>query len=224
MQALTDVSVDGYRQVVRDDPALVGYLRTVTPETELSRLALGSRPARRKPGGGVETLRAIPWVFAWTQIRLMLPAWLGTGAALEAALDSPEETATVRAMAEHWPFFQGVIDMLEMVLAKADPRVAAWYEERLTDDPDLKRLGDTLRQRLSASVDALHRLTDREDLLVNNPVMRWSIRVRDPYTDPLHLLQAELMARLRGRDGDDTLESALMVTIAGIAAGMRNTG
>ena len=224
MRKLTDVSVRGYRQVVRDDPALVGYLRTVTPETELSRLALGSRPARRKPGGGVETLRAIPWVFAWTQIRLMLPAWLGTGAALETALDSPEDTATVRAMAEQWPFFQGVIDMLEMVLAKADPRVAAWYEERLTGDADLKRLGDTLRQRLAASVDALHRLTGREDLLVNNPVMSWSIRVRDPYTDPLHLLQAELMARLRDRDSDDVLESALMVTIAGIAAGMRNTG
>ena len=224
MQKLTDVSVRGYRQVVRDDPALVGYLRTVTPETELSRLALGSRPARRKPGGGVETLRAIPWVFAWTQIRLMLPAWLGTGAALETALDSPEDTATVRAMAEQWPFFQGVIDMLEMVLAKADPRVAAWYEERLTGDADLKRLGDTLRQRLAASVDALHRLTGREDLLVNNPVMSWSIRVRDPYTDPLHLLQAELMARLRDRDSDDVLESALMVTIAGIAAGLRNTG
>jgi len=224
MRKLTEVSVRGYRQVVRDDPALVGYLRTVTPETELSRLALGSRPARRKPGGGVETLRAIPWVFAWTQIRLMLPAWLGTGAALETALDSPEDTATVRTMAEQWPFFQGVIDMLEMVLAKADPRVAAWYEERLTGDADLKRLGDTLRQRLAASVDALHRLTGREDLLVNNPVMSWSIRVRDPYTDPLHLLQAELMARLRDRDSDDVLESALMVTIAGIAAGMRNTG
>ncbi|HAV68743.1 MAG TPA: phosphoenolpyruvate carboxylase, partial [Alcanivorax sp.] len=119
MQKLTDVSVAGYRQVVREDPALVSYLRTVTPETELSRLALGSRPARRKTGGGIESLRAIPWVFAWTQIRLMLPAWLGTGAALEAALDDPEDLATVRDMAERWPFFQGVVDMLEMVLAKA---------------------------------------------------------------------------------------------------------
>ncbi|MBF5054224.1 phosphoenolpyruvate carboxylase [Alcanivorax venustensis ISO4] len=224
MQKLTDVSVAGYRQVVREDPALVSYLRTVTPETELSRLALGSRPARRKTGGGIESLRAIPWVFAWTQIRLMLPAWLGTGAALEAALDDPEDLATVRDMAERWPFFQGVVDMLEMVLAKADPRVAAWYEERLTDDPEQTRLGDVLRQRLASTVDALHRLTGREDLLDNNPVMRWSIRVRDPYTDPLHLLQAELMARLRDRDSDPVLESALMVTIAGIAAGLRNTG
>lgn len=224
MQTLTEVSVAGYRQVVRDDPALVGYLRTVTPETELSRLALGSRPARRHSGAGIESLRAIPWVFAWTQVRLMLPAWLGTGAGLEAALNNDADRATVRDMAEHWPFFQGVVDMLEMVLAKADTRVAAWYEERLTDDPDLIRLGDVLRERLAATITALGRLTGRDSLLDNNPVMRWSIRVRDPYTDPLHLLQAELMDRLRRRGNDPTLESALMVTIAGIAAGLRNTG
>ncbi|MCE7522570.1 phosphoenolpyruvate carboxylase [Alloalcanivorax xenomutans] len=224
MEKLTRISVEGYRQVVRDDPALVRYLRTVTPETELSRLALGSRPARRKSDGGIESLRAIPWVFAWTQIRLMLPAWLGTGAALEAALEDQSDIDRIREMASHWPFFQGVVDMLEMVLAKADSRVAAWYEERLTDDTDLMRLGDSLRQRLAGTVEALGRLTGRGDLLDNNPVMRWSIRVRDPYTDPLHLLQAELMARLRDRDSDKVLESALMVTIAGIAAGLRNTG
>ncbi|WP_444895365.1 phosphoenolpyruvate carboxylase [Microbulbifer sp. SSSA005] len=224
MDRLTEVSVGNYREVVQDDPALVAYLRTVTPETELSRLALGSRPARRKPGGGVESLRAIPWVFAWTQIRLMLPAWLGTGAALENALKHADETDILRDMSRQWPFFQGVVDMLEMVLAKADPRVASWYEERLTKDADLIHLGVSLRERLAHTVEALKQLTGRESLLDNNPVMRWSIRVRDPYTDPLHLLQAELMARLRERESDGVLESALMVTIAGIAAGMRNTG
>ncbi|MFV8783366.1 phosphoenolpyruvate carboxylase [Microbulbifer sp. SA54] len=222
MDRLTDVSVQAYREVVSEDPALVSYLRTVTPETELSRLALGSRPARRKPGGGVETLRAIPWVFAWTQMRLMLPAWLGTGAALETGLEGAPET--LRSMSDEWPFFQTVVDMLEMVLAKSDTRVASWYEERLTDDPELQRLGVELRSRLARTVNALSRLTGRESLLDNNPVMRWSIRVRDPYTDPLHLLQAELMDRLRHREEDPVLESALMVTIAGIAAGMRNTG
>ncbi|EKF73807.1 phosphoenolpyruvate carboxylase [Alcanivorax hongdengensis A-11-3] len=225
MEALTATSVEGYRSVVRDEPELVRYLRTVTPETELSRLALGSRPARRKQDAGIGSLRAIPWVFAWTQIRLMLPAWLGTGEALEAALADPQQSARVREMVSEWPFFQGAVDMLEMVLAKADLRVAAWYEERLAgDDRDLMRLGEVLRGRLEACVAALSALTGREDLLDNNPVMRWSIRVRDPYTDPLHLLQAELMARLRQQDGDATLESALMVTIAGIAAGLRNTG
>ncbi|RJG16904.1 phosphoenolpyruvate carboxylase [Alcanivorax profundi] len=225
MQILTDVSVTGYRSVVKEEPELVRYLRTVTPETELSRLALGSRPARRKKDAGIGSLRAIPWVFAWTQIRLMLPAWLGTGAALEAAHEDPGQSALVREMAEHWPFFQGVVDMLEMVLAKADLNVAAWYEQRLAGgDAGLEALGQSLRERLTGAVGALSALTGREDLLDNNPVMRWSIRVRDPYTDPLHLLQAELMARLREQDGDETLESALMVTIAGIAAGLRNTG
>ncbi|WP_444929452.1 phosphoenolpyruvate carboxylase [Microbulbifer sp. SSSA002] len=224
MERLTEVSVSHYREVVQDDPALVAYLRTVTPETELSRLALGSRPARRKPGGGVESLRAIPWVFAWTQIRLMLPAWLGTGAALENALKQADETDILRDMSHQWPFFQGVVDMLEMVLAKADPRVASWYEERLTKDAELIHLGANLRERLAHTVEALQQLSGRESLLDNNPVMHWSIRVRDPYTDPLHLLQAELMARLRERESDALLESALMVTIAGIAAGMRNTG
>ncbi|MZR62370.1 phosphoenolpyruvate carboxylase [Alcanivorax sp. DP30] len=225
MQTLTDVSVAGYRSVVRDEPELVRYLRTVTPETELSRLALGSRPARRKQDAGIGSLRAIPWVFAWTQIRLMLPAWLGTGGALEEALADSEQAARVRDMADRWPFFQGVVDMLEMVLAKADLNVASWYEQRLAgNDEGLQQLGEVLRDRLTSCVAALSGLTGREDLLENNPVMRWSIRVRDPYTDPLHLLQAELMARLRGQDGDETLESALMVTIAGIAAGLRNTG
>ncbi|GMG85861.1 phosphoenolpyruvate carboxylase [Biformimicrobium ophioploci] len=222
MDRLTQASVQAYREVVRDDPALVAYLRTVTPETELSRLALGSRPARRKASGGVESLRAIPWVFAWTQMRLMLPAWLGTGKALETGLSEAPET--LRSMSDEWPFFQAVVDMLEMVLAKSDPRVAAWYEERLTEDPELQRLGVELRSRLARTVAALSRLTGRENLLDNNPAMRWSIRVRDPYTDPLHLLQAELMARLRDRPEEPLLESALMVTIAGIAAGMRNTG
>lgn len=225
MQILTDVSVAGYRGVVQDEPELVRYLRTVTPETELSRLALGSRPARRKQDAGISSLRAIPWVFAWTQIRLMLPAWLGTGGALEEALADKEQAERVRDMAAHWPFFQGVVDMLEMVLAKADLNVAAWYEQRLAGNDDgLQQLGTVLREKLTSCVAALGGLTGREDLLENNPAMRWSIRVRDPYTDPLHLLQAELMARLREQDGDETLESALMVTIAGIAAGLRNTG
>lgn len=225
MHRLTDTSVQAYRDVVRDTPELVTYLRTVTPEQELTRLALGSRPARRKTDDGLASLRAIPWVFAWTQMRLMLPAWLGTGVALEGALAEPERAQQLQAMQQDWPFFQGVLDMLEMVLAKADVAVASYYEERLTDDPALRQLGSELRARLLATVAALRNITGHQDLLANNDVMRWSIKVRNPYTDPLHLLQAELMGRLRDQpEADARLESALMVTITGIAAGMRNTG
>lgn len=212
-----------------EEPDLVRYLRTVTPELELSRLALGSRPARRTQVDDLSSLRAIPWVFAWTQVRLILSAWLGTGAALEEALKDPQRRAILNEMQEQWPFFQALLDMLEMVLAKTDAAVAAYYEERLTTDEKLRQLGKRLREALASTVAALRELTGREDLLANNPVMRWSVKVRDPYTDPLHLLQAELMRRLRQGQGlsieeEQYLESALMVTIAGIAAGLRNTG
>lgn len=225
MAQLTDTAVQAYRAVVRDTPALVDYLRTVTPEQELTRLSLGSRPARRKQADGLASLRAIPWVFAWTQIRLMLPAWLGTGVALDEALTDPKRKALLDSMQADWPFFQGMLNMLEMVLAKADVAVASYYEQRLTRDPVLQALGAELRERLQGTVTALQQISGRTDLLDNNPVMRWSVQVRNPYTDPLHLLQAELMGRLReGGEADPRLESALMVTITGIAAGMRNTG
>lgn len=229
MARLTQTSVKAYRSVVYEHPDLVRYLRTVTPEQELSRLALGSRPARRTQVDDLSSLRAIPWVFAWTQVRLILSAWLGTGAALEEALANPERRAILNHMQQEWPFFQALLDMLEMVLAKTDSAVAAYYEQRLTDDPALHQLGQQLRQALANTVTALRELTGRDDLLANNPVMRWSVKVRDPYTDPLHLLQAELMRRLRHAknltpEQEQYLESALMVTIAGIAAGLRNTG
>jgi phosphoenolpyruvate carboxylase len=225
MDTLTDVAVRGYRDTVRGEPHFVDYLRTVTPEQELAMLAIGSRPARRRAQGGLETLRAIPWVFAWTQIRLMLPAWLGTDRALAWLLAHPEQRATLEAMLARWPYFQAVVDMLEMVLAKSDARIAYLYEERL-GTPALAPLGAQLRARLAGTVRDLLALTGRDALLGNNPVLQWSIAVRDPYTDPLHLLQAELIQRHRkgGSHPDAQLESALKVTIAGIAAGLRNTG
>jgi len=229
MARLTATSVKSYRSVVQENPDLVRYLRTVTPEQELSRLALGSRPARRTAVDNLASLRAIPWVFAWTQVRLILSAWLGTGAALEEALADPKRRALLAEMQEEWPFFQALLDMLEMVLAKTDSAVAAYYERRLTDDPALRALGQQLRNALASTIRVLQQLTGRTDLLANNPVMRWSVQVRNPYTDPLHLLQAELMGRLRHaseltKEQEELLESALMVTIAGIAAGLRNTG
>ncbi len=228
MDALALVSVAGYREVVAGEPRFVDYLRTVTPEQELATLALGSRPARRRAQGGLESLRAIPWVFAWTQVRLMLPAWLGTDTALAWLRGHPERQEEFAAMLSGWPYFQALLDMQEMVLAKAEPTIAAHYEARLADD-SLHPLGAALRTRLAATIHDLLALTGRDALLQNNPVMRWSIAVRNPYTDPLHLLQAELIGRHRAlaADGaavDPAIDLALKVTIAGIAAGMRNTG
>lgn len=225
MHEMTAVSLAVYRETVRDTPDFVRYLRTVTPETELQMLPLGSRPAKRKLDGGVESLRAIPWVFAWTQIRLMLPAWLGTGRALNMAMDTGRE-GMLREMARDWPYFHTVLGMLEMVLAKADASIVACYEDKLAgDDLSLRELGAELRHRLQITIDALLQANGGRPLLEDNPVLRRSISVRTPYIEPLHLLQAELMLRRRLAGGaGHAYDQALMVTIAGIAAGLRNTG
>lgn len=226
MDEMTAVSLSVYRETVQDTPDFIRYLRKVTPELELQMLPLGSRPARRKMDGGVESLRAIPWVFAWTQVRLMLPAWLGTGRALNMAMDTGRRDMLV-GMARHWPYFHAVVDMLEMVLAKADPAIVAYYEDRLAgDDPALRQLGQELRRRLVITIEALLRLNGGRPLLEGNPVLRRSINVRTPYIEPLHMLQAELMLRRRlaAGEGGKVFDQALMVTIAGIAAGLRNTG
>ncbi len=228
MHQMTDISVQVYRKTVREDPYFVQYLRSVTPELELQMLPLGSRPAKRKIGGGIESLRAIPWVFAWTQIRLMLPAWLGTGAALQDMLNQGNHAALEEMLTE-WPYFQTLIDMLEMVLSKSDSKIASYYEQHLTHDPNLQKLGLELRQRLQQAVDALLQLKGQSQLLSHNDVLDQSMRVRTPYLLPLHLLQAELMKRRRDylqhhQTEQSPVDHALMVSIAGIAAGLRNTG
>lgn len=224
MDQLTEVSLAAYRKVVRETPEFVPYFRQGTPEQELGKLALGSRPAKRRATGGVESLRAIPWIFAWTQMRLMLPAWLGSDTALRQALDAGQQEL-LDEMIEGWPFFRTHIDMLEMVLAKADLRIVQYYEERLVEPP-LKPLGAMLRERLTACVADLNRLKHQDTLLNDEPVFAHSLRVRNPYTDPLHYLQAELLRRDREAQSGvpDEVERALKVTMAGIAAGMRNTG
>ena len=228
MHKMTDLSVQVYRQTVRENPHFVQYLRTVTPELELQMLPLGSRPAKRKVSGGIESLRAIPWVFAWTQIRLMLPAWLGTGAAINQVTEQGHK-ALLDEMLQQWPYFQTLIDMLEMVLSKANGNIALYYEAHLTDDENLKVLGEELRQRLRDAVESLLSLKGESKLLSSNEVLDQSMKVRKPYILPLHLLQAELMKRRREYLAHNAAEHtpvdhALMVSIAGIAAGLRNTG
>ena len=225
MQQLADRSVERYRAVVRDEPQFVEYFRQATPEQELARLPLGSRPAKRRSEGGVESLRAIPWIFAWSQTRLMLPAWLGAGEALRELIDAGE-AGKLRDMMSRWPFFLTRIEMLEMVLSKADVGIARFYDERLVE-PSLWPLGEQLREALQGVIDAVLELGQETNLLARNPVLDESMAVRNPYIDPLHILQVELLQRTRMQHQqglDAELERALLVTVAGIAAGMRNTG
>jgi len=223
MDQMAADGVKAYRAVVRENPQFVEYFRQSTPEQELGRLPLGSRPAKRREGG-IESLRAIPWIFGWTQTRLMLPAWLGWEAALKNAL-ARGEGEMLATMREQWPFFRTRIDMLEMVLAKADLDIAKLYDQRLVSD-DLKPLGEQLRDLLSQACEVVLGLTGQPLLLAHSPETLEFISLRNTYLDPLHQLQAELLARSREREAalDSPLEQALLVTVAGIAAGLRNTG
>ncbi len=222
MQELADASRTAYRRLVYETPEFLEYFRLATPEQELGRLRIGSRPARRKAAGGVTSLRAIPWIFAWTQTRLMLPSWHGVGDALRDAI-ARGHLATLRTMYAEWPFFRSTLDLVEMVLAKASPEIAAYYDLRLVP-PRLLLLGSTLRRDLEQTTEALLEVTDHDRLLADNPVLKRSIGVRNPYVDPINLVQVELLARLRADHDDPALLDAFLVTVNGVAAGMRNTG
>lgn len=216
MTQMADAAKAGYRDLVRGEPDFVPYFRAVTPEQELGRLKIGSRPARRRSGGGVDSLRAIPWIFAWTQTRLMLPSWLGVGEGLARGLQDEE---TLEAMKE-WPFLDATLSLINMVLAKAEPPIAALYDDVLCP-PGLRALGEDLRARCLRTDALLEEVIG--PLRHGNPVLARSIDLRNPYVDPLNVLQAELLRRFRA-EPDPRLEDALIVTINGIAAGMRNTG
>ncbi|MBS0910398.1 phosphoenolpyruvate carboxylase [Tatumella sp. JGM118] len=227
MDQLSADSCDMYRGYVREHADFVPYFRSATPEQELGKLPLGSRPAKRRPAGGVESLRAIPWIFAWTQNRLMLPAWLGAGAALQKTISAGQQKV-LETMCHDWPFFSTRIGMLEMVFAKADLWLAEYYDQRLVD-PSLWGLGEQLRAQLADDINTVLAISNDAHLMADQPWIAESIALRNVYTDPLNVLQAELLSRSRACEaaGEVTapeVEQALMVTIAGIAAGMRNTG
>lgn len=226
MEQLSDVSCKMYRGYVRENKDFVPYFRAATPEQELAKLPLGSRPAKRKASGGVESLRAIPWIFAWTQNRLMLPAWLGAGAGLQSVVDGGKRDE-LETMCRDWPFFSTRIGMLEMVFAKADLWLAEYYDHRLVGK-ELWPLGQQLRDQLASDIKVILAISNDDHLMEDLPWIAESIALRNVYTDPLNVLQAELLHRSREleKDGkqDANVEQALMVTIAGVAAGMRNTG
>jgi phosphoenolpyruvate carboxylase len=212
-----------YREVVYDNPRFVEYFRAATPEIELGSVPIGSRPVRRTADGGVDSLRAIPWVFAWTQTRLLLPSWLGTGEALATAIDAGD-LEIVKQMYEHWPFFRSTLDLIAMVLAESDSRIAAEYDRRLVP-PELQPIGADLRSRLERTIQYVLQATGKERLLTENVVLRRSIEVRNPYVYPINLVQIELLRRLRETEAaEPQIANAFMVTVNGIAAGMRNTG
>jgi phosphoenolpyruvate carboxylase len=223
MERLASAAHGAYRGIVYDSPRFLEYFQAATPAREIGLAPIGSRPARRGSDSGVESLRAIPWVFAWTQTRLLLPSWLGTGEALAAALERGER-AQLREMARGWPFVSATLRLIEMALAEADPAIAAAYDRALVS-AELQPVGDDLRGRLDLARRAVLDVLDAGALLADNPVLRRSIDVRNPYVDPINIVQIALLARLRGEETvTQELWQAFLVTVNGVAAGMRNVG
>jgi phosphoenolpyruvate carboxylase len=226
MGALSDLGLGVYRDLVHEHQALFSLFRQVTPIAELADARFGSRPAYR-PGAapGIGGIRAIPWGFGWTQIRLMLTGWLGAGTALRVALAEPGGEQRLRLMAERWPFFDDLLGKIEMVCAKTDLEIARTYVTELGGD--LKLLA-VLEKEFTDTVDALLRIRGREHLLSETPVLQSAIGLRNPYVDPLSLLQIALLKRKRALPENSPelarVDAVLATTLSGIAQGLRNTG
>eukprot|EP00539_Tryblionella_compressa_P014206 CAMPEP_0178826270 /NCGR_PEP_ID=MMETSP0746-20121128/6660_1 /TAXON_ID=913974 /ORGANISM="Nitzschia punctata, Strain CCMP561" /LENGTH=964 /DNA_ID=CAMNT_0020488079 /DNA_START=53 /DNA_END=2947 /DNA_ORIENTATION=+ len=225
MKTLSDVSCEAYRRVVRGDERFVPYFRSATPELEFANLNIGSRPAKRNPKGGVESLRAIPWNFSWTQTRLNLPTWLGVGEAFGSILSS-KDGDVLREMYQKWPSFRTTVDMVEMVLAKSEPKIASHYDAMLVSDDMAKELGSEIRKLHLQTEDAVLDLSGHTKLSEHNHILQRLLQVRNPYVDVLNCLQAETLKRYRASDDkeDKVLKDCLLTTITGVANGMGNTG
>jgi phosphoenolpyruvate carboxylase len=223
MEQLAKTSAGAFRETVYDDPDFMKHFEELTPVRELHLLKIGSRPGSRKKGHDLESMRAIPWVFSWTQPRIMLPAWKGVARALQEEIAQGREQI-LRDMYRAWPFFTAIIDMIEMSTALADPAVTEYYS-RLLVEKDLQPKTDLYMDELNAARHLLLRIKGQTELLAQNPVLRRGIEVRTPYVDVLNILQANLLKKYRagGRQHPD-IKNTLALTFSGISAGMHNTG
>ena len=211
-----------YRSLVHEDSRFTDYFRAATPIDVIERMAIGSRPASRRSGAGVEHLRAIPWVFSWTQCRAMLPGWYGLGTGLEAALQEHGE-GSLREAAAAWPFFDALLADVEMVLAKADLEIAALYTGLAP--PESRTVFEALTLEYDRTVAAILDIRGSSALLESDLTLQRSIRLRNPYVDPMNILQVDLLRRWRAEGRPDgALCDALLATINGIARGLQNTG
>ena len=225
IQKMSEISTSAYRKYLNQSEDFIRYFKTVTPHKSLGKLAIGSRPTKRKNVDNIQSLRAIPWVFAWTQIRLMLPGWLGTTEALRyGSIKKFKKTLT--DMERNWPYFVSTMDILDMVISKVDPEISVIYENNLADQ-SLIRIGKRLRFQFDALVKLYNKITPKE-VIKERKEFRKAIFIRNNYTEMLNILQANIMNKLTNKKYKNSdkkyLDDALMTSIAGISAAMKNTG
>ncbi len=224
-EELSAIAFRAYRALVKETPGFLDYFRASTPIAEIAGLNIGSRPAARRQTMRLEDLRAIPWVFSWSQCRLMLPGWYGFGSACEQWLTQPGAALDeLREMYQRWAFFRSVLSNLDMVLAKTDLAIASRYAELVPDARLRARVFGDISAEWHRTRKWLAAITGRDELLADNPTLARSIRSRFPYLDPLNHLQVELLRRYRAGETDERTKRAIHLTINGVAAGLRNSG
>jgi phosphoenolpyruvate carboxylase len=226
MEELSSEAYRTYRALVYESPGFERYFRESTVIDEISNLNIGSRPSSRKASIKVEDLRAIPWVFSWSQCRLMLPAWYGFGAAVKAWEETHPEQGIgfLQEIAREWPFFQTLLSNMEMVLIKSDIGIASRYMQLVEDEKLRETIFARIKQEWETSIEAVLAILGQDELLEKTPALGRSIRERFPYIDPLNHVQLELLKRYRAGDADERVLTGIHLTINGIAAGLRNSG
>ena len=204
---------------------MVTYFEQSTPVGELENAKIGSRPARRNASPKLSDLRAIPWVFGWTQSRLLVPAWFGVGFAIEQYLaNSPARCELLQTMAREFPLFIDLLRNVEMALGKADLATARLYSSLVEDAKLRERIYDMFEAEFHRTVRAVLAVTRQKELLETNQVLAHSIKLRNPYVDPMHLIQVDMLRRKRAGEDTPEVNRAIAATISGISAGLRNTG
>jgi phosphoenolpyruvate carboxylase len=228
-EKISSVALTKYQDLVFRDPDFLAFFKESTPLPEIGELNIGSRPSKRKGSDRFEDLRAIPWVFAWTQSRYLFPAWYAAGSGIHSYYQNDEgRLAELKQMYEKWSFFRMVIDSLQMALSKADLRIAKEYASMYQDREAAKRIYGQIHDEYVSTCELLLKITGQTEILDNSPVIQESIRLRNPYVDPLSYLQVQLLTELRNArengEDDSHLIREVLLTINGIAAGLRNTG
>jgi phosphoenolpyruvate carboxylase len=229
MRSISEQALRKYQDLVFRDPDFYSFFKESTPLPEVGELNIGSRPSKRKNSDRFEDLRAIPWVFAWTQSRYLFPAWYAAGYGLQSYYQGkPERMQKLREMYSNWSFFSTMIDNLQMALGKADLQIAKEYAQMFSNQEAAQRIFEQIRNEYNLTSELILQITGQNEILDNLPVIQESIRLRNPYVDPLSYLQVQLLKELRQirrQSGDDhVLLREVLLTINGIAAGMRNTG